>query len=104
LVGVAWHQDALTDLDEIAKFIAREAPAFGRLFARRVFDATRRLSDFPRSGRVIAELGREDVREILVGNYRVIYHILPDEVEVVAVIHGARLLAAGSLPLEAPND
>ena len=90
MARVTWHPDALEDIDEIASFIARDAPSLGNLFARRVFDATKRLGQFPRSGREIPELGRDDIREIIVGNYRVIHHLLPGEVEVIAVVHGAR--------------
>ena len=90
MARVTWHPDALDDINEVASFIARDAPSLAKLFARRVFEATKRLGQFPRSGREIPELGRQDIREMIVGNYRVIHHLLPDEVEVIAVVHGAR--------------
>jgi plasmid stabilization system protein ParE len=62
------------------------------IVVQRVLDATARLSDFPASGRVVPELGRADVREIIRGKYRVIYQLLEDRVRIVAVIHGARML------------
>lgn len=34
----------------------------------------------------------ENVREVIEGRYRIIYRILSDRVDVVAVIHGAREL------------
>jgi plasmid stabilization system protein ParE len=43
-------------------------------------------------GRVVPELGIQDLREILVGTYRVIYRVREDEVHVLTVHHGARLL------------
>ena len=45
-------------------------------------------------GRVVPELGLQDLREILVGSYRVIYRVREDEVHVLTVHHGARLLDA----------
>ena len=51
-----------------------------------------RLSDFPNSGRLVPEDARDETREIIVGNYRVIYGILEDEVQVITVRHGARLV------------
>ena len=60
------------------------------IFANRAFVATDRLGMFPSSGRIVPEFEHEDVREIIFGNYRVIYHLLPDEVAVTAFVHGAR--------------
>jgi len=41
---------------------------------------------------MVSEIGRDDIREIILGNYRVIYRITPDEVEILTIYHGARLL------------
>lgn len=48
--------------------------------------------DLPRSGRVVPELGRDDIREIFVQSYRIIYRARPDTVEILTVHHGARVL------------
>ena len=44
-----------------------------------------------------AEVGREDIREVLRGNYRIIYRVLPTRVEILAVYHSARLLDGAEL-------
>ena len=41
-------------------------------------------------GRVVPEYGVEDVREIIVGNYRVVYSFNGSEIGIVAVVHGSR--------------
>ena len=92
MARVTWHPDALTDIDHISRYIARDSPRHGKRFAKRVFAATDRLSGYPGSGRIVPELEKPEVREILVGDYRVIYRLLPDEIEVQYVIHGRRLL------------
>jgi addiction module RelE/StbE family toxin len=89
---VAWTEQALDDLDSICRFIARDAPRYAELFAARVFRATERLEQFPRSGRVVPEFGQEEIREIIVHGYRIIYRLVPDEVQILTVHHGARLL------------
>jgi plasmid stabilization system protein ParE len=53
---------------------------------------TDRLSQFPRSGRIVPELGRDDIREVIVQSYRVIYRLRGDEVEILTVHHSARRL------------
>lgn len=71
---------------------ARDAPRYATLFAERVFQATDRLAQFSRVGRVVPEVGRDDIREVIVQSYRVIYRLLPDEVEILTIHHGARPL------------
>ena len=74
--------------------LARDAPRVAALFADRVIRATDRLADYPRLGRVVPESGLEDLREVILGGYRVTYQIRRDQVQVVTVHHGARLLDA----------
>ncbi len=86
MAQVTWTEQALDDLEAVCLFIARDAPRYAELFAERVFRATERLAEFQRSGCVVPEIGREDIREIIVQSYRV----LPEEVEILTVHHGAR--------------
>jgi plasmid stabilization system protein ParE len=55
-----------------------------------VIDATERLAVFPRSGRVIPEKGRDDLREVVVQGYRVFYRLVEDSVVILAIHHAAR--------------
>jgi len=66
------------------------------IFADRVFRATDRLAEHPRSGRIVPEMGQEQLREIILGNYRIIYRLLEEDVQVLTVHHGARLLDTGA--------
>jgi addiction module RelE/StbE family toxin len=72
---VRWTDQAVTDLQAIREFIIRDSPRYGRLVAERLFTATERLETFPLSGRIVPELGRDDVREIIVGEYRLVYKV-----------------------------
>jgi plasmid stabilization system protein ParE len=92
MADVVWTEQALDDLDAVCSFIARDAPRYAEAFAARVFQATERLARFPRSGRVVPEMGEEPIREIIVQGYRVIYRLSGDEVQILTVHHGARLL------------
>lgn len=65
MAKVTWTEQALEDLEAICLFIARDALRYAELFADQVFKATDRLEDFPLSGRVVPEIGREDIREII---------------------------------------
>jgi plasmid stabilization system protein ParE len=94
---VGWTPQSLADLEAICLFIARDAPAMAGIFADRVFRASDRLAEHPRSGRIVPELGQEHLREILLGSYRIIYRLLDEDVQVLTVHHGARLLDIGTL-------
>lgn len=92
MAQVRWTPQALDDLDAICVFIARDVPQVAAMFADGAFRATDRLAHYPRLGRVVPELGIDNIREIILGNYRVIYRIRQDDVQILTVHHGARLL------------
>ena len=98
MATVGWTPQALDDLEAACLFIARDAPRMSSVLAARVFDATDRLIEFPLSGRVVPEIGRSELREIFVSNYRVIYRVLPtSDVEILTIHHGARPLGSGTV-------
>jgi toxin ParE1/3/4 len=87
---VIWSPSALSDIDAIAEYIARDSADRAALFVTRLLDATDRLSAFPDSGRVIPEIGDPACREIPVATYRIMYRIEGAEVWIAGVVHGAR--------------
>lgn len=89
---LSWTRQAREDLRAVRTHIARDAPATAAAYVRRLRVAVGRLREYPYSGQVVAEIGREDVREIVQGNYRLIYRVGEDKVDVLAVFHGARIL------------
>ena len=62
-----------------------------------VLSTVQRLADFPNSGKIVSELNKPDIREILFGNYRIIYRVKNDLIEILTVYHGARLLDPSKL-------
>ena len=91
---IYWTRQSREDLREVRAFISRDAPATASAFVRRLRESVSRLKDFPESGQVVSELGRQDIRELLRGNYRVIYRVSRDRIDILAVYHSARLLDA----------
>ena len=90
MAEVRWTLQALDDLEAICLFIARDAPPVSAVFAQRAFDATDRLARFPRSGRTVPEFNNPDFREMILGNYRLIYRIRSGDVQILTVHHAAR--------------
>lgn len=91
---VKWTPTAVDELEEIAAYIAEDARMAARRFARGVRDAARSLAELPERGRAVPELHPLPLRELLLGNYRLIYKVEPERVVIVALVHGARDLAA----------
>ena len=94
MAQVRWTPQAADDLEAICLFVARDSPPLAAALADRILRATDRLVSFPRSGRVVPELGVDSLREVIVSSYRIIYRIQKDEVHLLTVHHGARLLDA----------
>lgn len=88
---VRWTDQAAEDLEAIREFIERDSPRYGRLVAERLFDATQRLELFPLSGRAVPELGRDDVREMIIGDYRIVYRLKGETAVLLTVFRSSRL-------------
>lgn len=78
MARLIWTTQALEDVEAICQFIARDAPRYAQVFATQVFEAVERLQTFPKSGRPVPEVGQENIREIIHGNYRIIYRLTND--------------------------
>ena len=87
---VIWADGAVADLDAAADYISKDSPAYAASFVLQSLKASRSLGDLPERGRVVPEFKREDIREIFVFSYRLIYRIDELRVSVLAFIHGRR--------------
>ena len=50
---------------------------------------SQQIAEFPFSGRRVPEYDVDQIREVIEGSFRIIYHIKADQIDVLAVIHGA---------------
>ncbi len=83
---------AVKDVDDICEYIARNSQVYARVFAQEVVGLAESIAEQPHLGAAVPEYDQEDIRERLLHNYRVIYRLRGEDVEVVAVVHGARRL------------
>ncbi len=91
---VSWTNTAWRDLELIADSIAEDSPGYAAAFVERIRGQARSLDDLSFRGRLVPELREAAVRELLIGNYRLIYEMHETAVYVLGVIHGARDLLA----------
>ncbi|TDI83088.1 MAG: type II toxin-antitoxin system RelE/ParE family toxin [Caldithrix sp.] len=89
---VVFSARAKTDLAEFIKFIASDKPQAARKWAANIRQSVLKLSDFPKMGRTVPEYGDETIREIIKGQYRVVYKIddKHDTIVVVTIHHAKR--------------
>jgi addiction module RelE/StbE family toxin len=84
---IIWSPLAITRINEIADYIAEDSPDTARKWVDEIFTKVERIEEFPLSGRFVPEIDRKDIREILFGNYRIIYKIFANEIHLLTVRH-----------------
>jgi addiction module RelE/StbE family toxin len=88
---IRWTDQAVEDLRRVREYIERDSPRYGRLVAERLYEATQRLEMFPRSGRVVPEFNLDHIREIIAGEYRIVYRVEADAVTLLTVFRSTRV-------------
>lgn len=84
---------ALEDIEAIREYLAQFSAVAAQRFVDGVFMRAERLEDFPQLGRVVPELRDDTVRELLYGQYRIIYRLRENgRIYIVSVQSGLRPL------------
>ncbi len=93
MIRVEWTEPAVSDLENIQDYIARDSAEYADAVVERLVLSVDQLVSFPESGRFVPESTDPKIREILVQGYRVIYRLKKGAVQILAVVHGARNLS-----------
>jgi len=92
MADLVWTEPALTDLDQVAEYIALDNPLAASNYVKQVFKSVDRLSTYPNSGKRPAELPDTPYREMVVPPCRIFYRVENDHVYIVHVMRSERLL------------
>ena len=87
---VEWTDAALEQLWVIHEYLAQSSPRYAQRVVDRLTKRTQQIRNFPLSGRIVPEFDKPQIQEVIEGPYRIIYYIKPDQIDVLAVIHGAQ--------------
>jgi|SRR6267142_112772 len=89
---VLWTDAALAQLEGVYNYVAPTSPEYALRIVDNLTKRSIQIAVFPFSGRMVPEYELNVVREIIEGSYRIIYLVKEEknEIEVLAVIHGAR--------------
>ena len=96
-MDIRWTEKASADALGIYDYIANQSLAYADSVYERILERSTQLTDHPRSGSVVPELGRDDIREVFVYSFRLIYRIAGNEIRVLTVLHGSRKFVPGML-------
>ena len=89
---VVWTERAKARLRKIHAYVAEHNPTAADELVERLVRRSMQLQQVAKSGRRVPEYSQDEVRELMERPYRIIYHVLPDRVDVVAVMHYRQLL------------
>ncbi len=92
MVEIEWSSIAQNDLNKIIDYIAQDSLEYALLFYEQVREKVENLTQFPKMGRKVPELDYPNIRELILRNYRLIYQILGEKIQIVRLIHGSRIL------------
>jgi len=95
-VKIKWTEKASGNLQAIHEYISWDSTLYANRFVKSLIKTTEKLEIMPYCGRIVPEFPMIDLREVIYRDYRIVYRIVgeQDDVEILAVVHGARDIKA----------
>jgi len=87
---VIWSIPARNDLKQIYDYIAKDSKYYATNVVENIVSKAENLNEFPEIGRIVPEISDEKVRELFIYSYRLIYEVVINDVQILAIIHGKR--------------
>ncbi len=89
---IVWTELAVEKLEEFADYIALDKPMAALNWAELIQSSANKLKKFPQLGRQVPEINRADIRELIEGNYRIIYRLEENLITILTIRHTRQLL------------
>ena len=89
---VIWSPLAIDRASEIAEYISLDNPTAANKWIDDIFEKVLILKSSPKMGRTVPEISRKEVREIIFGNYRIIYRIEKLNISILTIRHTKQIL------------
>jgi toxin ParE1/3/4 len=97
-VKVVWTDRAIARLSSTYEFVAQHSPTAAHGLVAALIERGDSLSGLPRRGRALPGHEDADLRELIDGNYRLVYRVKGETVEILTVFERHRLLPEEDLP------
>lgn len=93
MAKIIWSDFALQDLEEIYTYTSKFSASYASRLTDKILEWVDLLESHPQVGRIVPEFNNQNLRELLEGNYRIVYQIeIGDIINIVRIHHSARLL------------
>jgi addiction module RelE/StbE family toxin len=91
MVRINWTFQAKNDLKDIADYISKDSKLYAKRQVLKIRNRTDILKSQNYSGRMVPEIQDENIREILEGNYRIIYReVNENRIDILTIHHFSR--------------
>ena len=98
MVKIIWTDSAIQDLNDIGDFISKDSIRYAEITVDKLFYSVSILEQHPFVGKITPEFEDETIRELIRGNYRIVYQIVNDfRVDILTVNNCARLITNSSI-------
>lgn len=98
MVKIRWTELSVVDLKSIWDYIAQYSIRYASITINRIYNRAQILSDQPLAGRVVPEFDDPKIRELIIGNYRIVYLVINEEcIEILRIYNSYKLLKKESL-------
>jgi addiction module RelE/StbE family toxin len=94
---IVWTPLAIERASEIADYIAQDKPSAAENWINTVFSKVEKLKSAPEIGRLVPEIRNNQFRELIYGNYRIIYRIEKKQISILTIRHGMQILPVDEL-------
>jgi len=99
-VKVIWTKEALERLGDIEEFIAQNSLRRAEKFINFLIEQGESISQNPKIGRIVPEISNPNIRELITKKYRIVYRIKSDQIEILTVFEGHRLLRIDEIEID----
>ncbi len=89
---IIWSPLAINRASEIADYIAQDKPSAAKRWINEVFIKVEQLKSSPQIGRIVPEISDNKFRELIYGNYRIIYRMEIKQISILTIRHGKQIL------------
>ena len=98
MVKVNWTRRAIEDIYEISEYYKPRSEKYAEQLTDKIFEKADNLEQYPQLGRMVPEVERPEIRELIYKNYRIIYNVVSDDqIDILAVHNSLRPLSEDSI-------
>lgn len=89
---VRWTRESLIRLREVNSYISKDNPQAAEKFLDKIINLAESIKENPEKGRIVPEITISNIRELLYKNYRIVYIVKKESIDILTVFEGHKLL------------